>query len=79
MNLEAVSVKGAILTGALLESLIGAIRNMNWTQFDGRADAGARPASTAEDGSQKPPCDPQLTQVTMLGRAHAVASAAPEA
>ncbi|MGA2372807.1 MAG: hypothetical protein ACLP3R_14060 [Candidatus Korobacteraceae bacterium] len=37
MNLEAVSVKGAILTGALLESLIGAIRNMNWTQFDGRA------------------------------------------
>jgi len=36
MNLEAVSVKGAILTGALLETLIGAIRNMNWTQFDGR-------------------------------------------
>ena len=31
-------------------------------------DAGARPASSAEDGSQKPPCDPSLTQSIGWGR-----------
>jgi len=30
-------------------------------------DAGARPASSAEDGSQKPPCDPNLTRPKRLG------------
>src|ERR1019366_2252607 len=30
-------------------------------------DAGAHPASSAEDGSQKPPCDPRLTPPTMFG------------
>src|SRR5260370_24785634 len=32
-------------------------------------DAGAHPASSAEDGSQKPPCDPSLTSTTMPGDA----------
>src|ERR1035441_2535666 len=30
-------------------------------------DAGAHPASSAEDGSQKPPCDPNLTRPKSLG------------
>jgi hypothetical protein len=30
-------------------------------------DAGARPASSAEDGSQKPPCDPKLKWPERLG------------
>src|ERR1700681_4795388 len=30
-------------------------------------DAGAHPASSAEDGSQKPPCDPNLTRPKRLG------------
>src|ERR1035437_8816671 len=32
-------------------------------------DAGAHPASSVEDGSQKPPCDPNLTRPTMPGDA----------
>src|ERR1035437_6776011 len=32
-------------------------------------DAGAHPASSVEDGSQKPPCDPSLTRPTMPGDA----------
>jgi hypothetical protein len=31
-------------------------------------DAGAHPASSAEDGSQKPPCDPSLTRPKRLGK-----------
>src|SRR3981081_2434945 len=42
-------------------------------------DAGVHPASSAEDGSQKPPCDPNLTPLLRLGDAHAAASAAPAA
>src|ERR1035437_5644636 len=30
-------------------------------------DAGVHPASSAEDGSQKPPCDPNLTRPKRLG------------
>src|ERR1700722_12543932 len=30
-------------------------------------DAGVHPASSAEDGSQKPPCDPHLTRPKTLG------------
>src|SRR5664280_2939176 len=30
-------------------------------------DAGVHPASSAEDGSQKPPCDPSLTWPKRLG------------
>src|SRR5450759_5959714 len=30
-------------------------------------DAGAHPASSAEDGSQKPPCDPNLKRPKRLG------------
>jgi len=42
-------------------------------------DAGARPASSAEDGSQKPFCDPNRTQSIGSGTIDAAASAAPEA
>src|ERR1700689_4100589 len=33
-------------------------------------DAGAHPASSAEDGSQKPPCDPNLKPSKRLGEHH---------
>src|SRR6202021_329704 len=33
-------------------------------------DAGAHPASSAEDGSQKPPCDPNLTRPKRLRDHH---------